>query len=115
VELRIKLQFNEIVAGTASAAIGKYFSTHAPLIGKLSDDQTHLEGFEQLEGPAIAARSRDGNVLDAAGEMKTILQRIQWPTDCTPLSMESLEERREFVMQSCLQVEAKPHPNRWVL
>ena len=73
-ELRIKLQFNEIVAGTASAAIGKYFSTHAPLIGKLSDDQTHLEGFEQLEGPVIAARSRDGNVLDAAGEMKTFTE-----------------------------------------
>lgn len=67
-------QFNEIGAGTAPAAIGKYFSTHAPLIGKLSDDQTYLKGFEQLEGPVIAARSRDGNVLDAAGEMKTFTE-----------------------------------------
>ena len=67
-------QFNEIGAGTAPAAIGKYFSTHAPLLGKLDEEITHLKGFEELDGPVISARSRDGKVLDAAGEMKTFTE-----------------------------------------
>ena len=64
-------QLNEIGAGTAPAAMGKYFSTHAPLIGRLQEGQKILKGFEDLDGPVISARSRDGEVIDASAEMKS--------------------------------------------
>jgi len=59
----------EIGAGSAPAAAGKYFSTHAPLVGRLSADATTLAGFEGVEGVEIVARERCGTAIDAAREM----------------------------------------------
>lgn len=59
----------EIGAGSAPAAAGKYFSTHAPLVGRLDDDSKTLAGFEGVEGVEIVARERSGTAIDAAREM----------------------------------------------
>jgi len=61
--------FREIGAGSAPAAAGKYFSTHAPLTGRLADDMKTLAGFEGVEGVEIVAREKDGSVIDASREM----------------------------------------------
>lgn len=63
-------QIKEVGAGSAPAAAGRYFSTHAPLLGKVDKEKTYLTGFESIEGITIAARDHTGKVLDAAGEMK---------------------------------------------
>jgi asparagine synthase (glutamine-hydrolysing) len=62
-------QLREIGAGTAPASVGEYFSTHSPLKGKLADDITHLEGFDTLDGIAIPAREKNGDVIDASQKM----------------------------------------------
>jgi hypothetical protein len=59
----------EIGAGSAPAAAGKYFSTHAPLIGRLAEDAKTLVGFEGVEGVEIVARERCGTAVDASREM----------------------------------------------
>jgi hypothetical protein len=59
----------EIGAGSAPAACGKYFSTHVPLIGRISKDAQTLDGFEGVECVEIVARERCGNVVDASREM----------------------------------------------
>jgi hypothetical protein len=61
--------FREIGAGSAPAAVGQYFSTHAPLTGRLPDDAEYLVGFEGIDGVTISAREKDGSVIDAAKEM----------------------------------------------
>lgn len=63
------VQVREIGAGSAPAACGKYFSTHAPLIGRISDDAKTLDGFEGVEGVEIVARDRCGTAVDASREM----------------------------------------------
>jgi hypothetical protein len=40
-------QLNEIGSGTAPAAIGEFFSTHAPFLGE--NDEKSLSGFEEDE------------------------------------------------------------------
>jgi hypothetical protein len=62
-------QLREIGAGSAPASVGKYFSTHAPLLGRLPDDAEFLTGFEGIDGATISAREKDGNVVDASQEM----------------------------------------------
>jgi hypothetical protein len=63
-------QLNEIGAGTAPAAVGDYFSTHAPFVGLLEDGVTKLDGFDGVEGCIIPARTKDGEVVDASLKMK---------------------------------------------
>jgi asparagine synthase (glutamine-hydrolysing) len=62
-------QLREIGAGSAPASVGQYFSTHAPLVGRLADDSKILAGFEGINGETISARGKDGSVIDAAQEM----------------------------------------------
>lgn len=62
-------QLREIGAGTAPASVGEYFSTHSPLKGKLADDITHLEGFDTVDGIAIPAREKNGDVINASQKM----------------------------------------------
>ena len=64
-------QLREIGAGSAPAALGSYFSTHAPLVGKLKDAAGAVAGFEGVTGVEIPARNRDGTKVDAAGEMSS--------------------------------------------
>ena len=63
-------QLREIGAGSAPAAVGGYFSTHAPLVGELPEGLEYLSGFEGIDGEEISARHKDGSVVDAAAEMK---------------------------------------------
>jgi len=63
-------QLNEIGAGTAPAAVGEYFSTHAPFIGKLEDGVKMLDGFDGVEGCIVPARTKEGDVVDASLKMK---------------------------------------------
>lgn len=63
------VQVREIGAGSAPAAAGKYFSTHAPLMGRLTDDMKDLAGFQNVEAVEIVARTKDGSAIDAAQEM----------------------------------------------
>jgi len=66
--LNIVTQLKEIGAGSAPASGGEYFSTHAPLMGKIPDGVTGLEGFEDeyVTEISIPARERDGSVVDAS-------------------------------------------------
>ena len=59
------------------AAVGKYFSTHAPLVGRLSDEMEYLSGFEGIDGVTITAREKDGSVVDAAQEMDDFIESSQ--------------------------------------
>ncbi len=68
--LNIVTQVKEVGAGTAPAAGGLWFSTHAPLFGKLP---THVHEAKQLDGfhddakvdtLLIPARTEDGEVVD---------------------------------------------------
>jgi len=62
-------QLREIGAGTAPASVGEYFSTHAPLKGKLDEGITHLSGFGDYDGIAIPAREPNGDVINASQKM----------------------------------------------
>ena len=62
-------QLNEIGAGTAPAAVGEYFSTHAPFIGELNGLKK-LDGFGGIEGCIIPARTKDGDVVNSSLKMK---------------------------------------------
>jgi len=63
----------EIGAGSAPAACGKYFSTHVPLVGRISKDAHTLDGFEGVESVEIDARERCGDVVDASREMEDFI------------------------------------------
>lgn len=63
-------QLQEIGAGTAPAAVGEYFSTHAPLKGKLAEGTKYLSGFETFDGIAIPAREKNGDVINASQKME---------------------------------------------
>ena len=63
-------QLQEIGAGTAPASVGEYFSTHAPLKGKLDEGTKYLSGFDTFDGIAIPARERSGEVIDASKKME---------------------------------------------
>lgn len=58
-------QVREIGAGSAPAAMGQYFSTHAPLTGPLANAQGTLQGFEGVNGVTLDARHRSGEAQDA--------------------------------------------------
>lgn len=62
-------QLKEIGAGSAPASVGKYFSTHAPLVGRLDDETAYLSGFEDIDGVTISAREKDGRVINASEKM----------------------------------------------
>lgn len=66
--VNIVTQLKEVGAGTNIAAGGTYFSTHAPLYGKVPDGATRLSGFGEdgLQEISIDARQRDGTMLDGS-------------------------------------------------
>lgn len=74
-------QVKEIGAGSAPAAVGRFFSTCAPLKGRI--EQTHLAGFDSIDGTAISAREVDGSVVTASEQMdefmRTALEREKYP------------------------------------
>lgn len=71
--LNIITQFHEIGAGSSVAAGGNYFSTHAPLVGKLPDPTAPLPGFDSgISEISIRARETDGTVIDSVAESKAI-------------------------------------------
>lgn len=61
-------QLNEIGSGTAPAAIGEFFSTHAPFLG--ANHEECLSGFEGIDGYIIPARKSDGEVVNASKKMR---------------------------------------------
>lgn len=63
-------QLREVGAGSAPASVGKYFSTHTPLGGKLSEEMEYLTGFEGIDGLAVSAREKDGSVVDSSKAME---------------------------------------------
>jgi len=62
-------QLQEIGAGTAPASVGEYFSTHAPLKGKLEEGTKYLSGFDTFDGIAVPAREKNGDVINASQKM----------------------------------------------
>ena len=72
-------QVKEVGAGTAPAAAGQYFSTHAPLLGKLNNDDDNNNTLAGLDGIVetciVPARQRNGSVLDASTEMEALEQQ----------------------------------------
>ena len=62
-------QLNEIGAGSAPAAVGDTFSTHAPFVGELNGLKK-LDGFGGIEARIISARTKEGDVIDASLKMK---------------------------------------------
>jgi len=75
--VNICTQLKEVGAGTNVAAGGTYFSTHAPLYGKVPDGVTRLKGFGEdgLTEVSIPARERDGSVLDASAMAAEIAKK----------------------------------------
>lgn len=67
-------QLREIGAGSAPAAMGRYFATHAPLIGRIPDELEYLAGFEGISGMITSAREIDGTVVDSAAEMHSFVE-----------------------------------------
>lgn len=63
-------QVNEIGAGSAPAAVGKLFSTHAPFLGEISKGMEVLDGFDGVDGTLVNARDDNGALNDASIEMK---------------------------------------------
>ena len=78
-------QLNEIGAGSAPASVGEYFASYAPLLGKISDQgcAAKLKGFEKVGGVTVLARSKNGDVVDSASQMKdftnSALEKGQFP------------------------------------
>mmetsp|Transcript_10525 Transcript_10525/g.24948 ORF Transcript_10525/g.24948 Transcript_10525/m.24948 type:complete len:1196 (+) Transcript_10525:129-3716(+) len=70
-------QLQEIGAGTAPASVGEYFSTHAPLKGKLDEGTKYLSGFESFDGIAVPAREKNGEVVDASQKMEEFVAATQ--------------------------------------
>lgn len=68
-------QLREIGAGSAPASVGEYFSTHAPLLGRLSPNAKYLDGFDGIDGATISAREKDGNVVDATKKMDDFMSK----------------------------------------
>ena len=63
-------QVNEIGAGSAPAAVGNLFSTHAPFLGEISKGMEVLDGFDGVGGTLVNARDDNGALNDASIEMK---------------------------------------------
>jgi len=66
-------QLREIGAGSAPAAMGRYFATHAPLIGRIPDGLESLAGFESISGLIKSAREADGSVVESSVAMKSFV------------------------------------------
>jgi len=65
--LNVVTQLKEIGAGSSVASGGLYFSTHAPLTGRMEGDGTEkLAGFDNIEEISIPARERNGDVIDGS-------------------------------------------------
>lgn len=62
-------QLNEIGAGSAPAATGDTFSTHAPFVGELNGLKK-LDGFDGIEAYIIPARTKEGDVIEASLKIK---------------------------------------------
>lgn len=67
-------QLKEVGAGTAPAAEGKYFSTHAPLLGKLPENSEFLSGLDDITSTIFTAREKDGSAVNAAEKMQEFLK-----------------------------------------
>jgi hypothetical protein len=68
-------QVKEIGAGSAPAALGRFFSTNVPLAGRIENaDHRRLSGFENVDGVTICARENDGSVVTASKHMDRFLQ-----------------------------------------
>jgi len=93
-------QLREIGAGSAPAAIGEYFSTHAPLKGKLSDDAKYLSGFEGLDGITIPAREKNGDAINASQKMDEFVS-TSLANGSYPIVHGVFGGRLEFVMKKC--------------
>jgi len=73
-------QLREIGAGSAPASVGKWFSTHAPLLGVVGagdGSHTHLDGFDGIDGTTIPARAKDGTSTDASLAMNDFVTEAQ--------------------------------------
>jgi len=64
--LNVVTQLKEIGAGSSVASGGLYFSTHAPLTGRLEDPDGKLVGFDGIEEISIPARERSGDAIDGS-------------------------------------------------
>lgn len=67
-------QLREIGAGSAPAAMGRYFATHAPLIGRIPEGLQSLAGFEGISGLITSAREADGSVVKSSVEMASFVE-----------------------------------------
>lgn len=68
-------QVKEIGAGSVPAAMGRFFSAFAPLVGGIDDfSEKTLAGFEGIEGEVFDAREGDGSVVEASRRMEEFLQ-----------------------------------------
>lgn len=75
--VNVVTQLREVGAGSAPASGGQWFSSHAPLLGKVrKDDGTHLEGFceTKIDTVTIPARKEDGEPIDASAQAATIAE-----------------------------------------
>ena len=63
-------QLREIGAGSAPAAVGKYFSNRSPLGGRISEEMEYLTGFEGVDGLVICAREKNGKVVESSKLME---------------------------------------------
>ena len=57
-------------ARSAPDAVGEYFSTHVPLLGRVPSGTKKLDGFGTIAGVAIPARNDDGTAKDVEAEME---------------------------------------------
>ena len=76
-------QVKEIGAGSAPAAVGRFFSKYTPLTGLVLDVDKSLSGFAGIEGKTLNARKADGSVEPASNEMsqflKEAIERDEYP------------------------------------
>jgi asparagine synthase (glutamine-hydrolysing) len=64
--VNVVTQLKEVGAGTSAAAGGLYFSTHAPLLGRVPDGVERLAGFDNVSTICIPARKKNGTALDSS-------------------------------------------------
>ena len=76
-------QVKEIGAGSAPAALGRFFSKYTPLTGLVPDVDKALSGFAGIEGKTLNARKADGSVESSSAQMdvflKESLKRGEYP------------------------------------
>ena len=98
-------QLNEIGAGTAPASTGKYFSTYAPFLGRVPEENgdAYLAGYDGIEGVVIDARDKDGTAIDAS-EAMDIYTQTQLALNNYPIVLECSVVKLVCEMVPCLLV-----------